>query len=45
MNEIAFLPIAAEILLLGGAVLILMAAVTLNLGPRTWAIIDSDLPL
>ena len=39
MNEIAFLPIAAEILLLAGAVLILMAAVTLNLGPRTWAII------
>jgi NADH-quinone oxidoreductase subunit N len=39
VNEIAFLPIAAEILLLGGAVLILMAAVTLNLGPRTWAII------
>jgi len=39
VNEIAFLPIAAEILLLAGAVLILMAAVTLNLGPRTWAII------
>lgn len=39
MNEIAFLPIAAEVLLLAGAVLILMAAVTLNLGPRTWAII------
>jgi NADH-quinone oxidoreductase subunit N len=39
VNEIAFLPIAAEVLLLAGAVLILMAAVTLNLGPRTWAII------
>ncbi len=39
MNQIAFLPIAAEILLLAGAVLILMAAVTLNLGRRAWAII------
>ncbi len=39
MNEIAFLPIAAEVLLLAGAVVILMVAVTLNLGQRAWAII------
>lgn len=39
MNQIAFLPIAPEILLLAGAVLILMAAVTLNLGRRAWAIL------
>ena len=39
MTNIGFLPIAAEIFLLGGAVLVLMAAVTLNLGKRAWAII------
>ncbi len=39
MSQIAFLPIAPEIFLLAGAVLILMAAVTVNLGQRAWAII------
>lgn len=39
MSQIAFLPIAAEVVLLAGAVLILMAAVTLDLGRRAWAII------
>ena len=39
MNTIAFLPIAPEVFLTVGAVLILMAAVTLDLGRRAWAII------
>ena len=39
MNQIAFLPIAPEILLLAGAVIVLMVAVTLDLGRRAWAIV------
>lgn len=39
MSNIAFLPIAPEVLLLAGAILVLMAAVTLDLGQRAWAII------
>lgn len=39
MSQIDFLAIAPEVFLLIGAVLVLMAAVTLDLGPRAWAII------
>ncbi len=39
MENIAFLPIAPEVILLAGAVLILMAEVTLRMGQRTWAAI------
>jgi len=39
VSDVAFGPIAAEVFLFGGALLILMAAVTLNLGQRAWAII------
>jgi len=39
VENIAFLPIGPEVVLLGGAVLVLMAAVALNLGRRDWAIV------
>jgi NADH-quinone oxidoreductase subunit N len=39
MSQIGFLPIAAEVFLAVGAILVLMAAVTLDLGRRAWAII------
>jgi NADH-quinone oxidoreductase subunit N len=37
MGNIAFLPIAPEVVLLAGAVLVLILEVTLNLGRRVWA--------
>ncbi len=39
MTNIAFLPIAPVVVLALGAVLVLMAAVTIDLGRRAWAII------
>ncbi len=42
MENIAFLPIAPEIVLLAGAVLVLMAEVTLQLGRRAWALISGS---
>ncbi len=40
MQNIAFLPIAPEVVLLIGALAILMAEVTLKLGKRAWALIS-----
>jgi len=40
MDTIAFLPIAPEIVLLVGALLVLMTEVTLSLGHRIWAVIS-----
>ena len=37
MDRIAFLSIGPEVILLGAAVVVLMAAVALNLGSRVWA--------
>jgi NADH-quinone oxidoreductase subunit N len=39
MENIAFLPIAPEVILLGGAVLVLMSAVALGQGRREWGVI------
>lgn len=39
MGNIAFLPIAPEVVLLIGALLVLMAEVTLHLGRRAWGLI------
>jgi len=39
VENIAFLPIGPEVVLLAGAVLVLMAGVALNLGSRDWAIL------
>ncbi len=39
MENIAFLPIGPEVVLLAGAVLVLMAGVALKLGSRDWAIV------
>ncbi len=39
MEHIAFLPIGPEIAALAGAVVVLMIAVTLNLGRREWGIV------
>ncbi len=39
MENIAFLPIGPEVILLAGAVLVLMSAVALNLGRRDWGVI------
>ncbi len=40
MQDIAFLPIGPEIVLLGAALAVLMVAVTLDLGHRMWAAIS-----
>lgn len=40
MENASFLPIAPQVVLLVGAVLVLMAEVTLNLGRRAWALIS-----
>ena len=36
MENIAFLPIAPEVILLIGALLVLLSDITLDLGRRTW---------
>ena len=39
MENIAFLPIAPEVILLVGALLVLLSDITLDLGRRTWGAI------